>query len=155
MFEVWSKVTRVHRILCSCVQLTAWMLQAIMWLALSQISAQDRPMLGQLSRPCQWQAVYQSPSAHLRMSQSVLAKASAMADTAGSSMAQPVPVPQTWSEANALFVKHPSAAVPLAGIALVSVTRLQQPLTLMDAAGDAASSHTCEAAEHLHQLRQH
>jgi hypothetical protein len=44
-------------------------------------------------------------------------------------------VPATWQEANQVFLSHPSAAVPAAGIALLALARAQQPMTVVDLAG--------------------
>ena len=48
-------------------------------------------------------------------------------------------VPSTWTDANALFLQHPSAAVPSVGIVGLLVARVQQqPLGIDDCAVGAA-----------------
>lgn len=48
-------------------------------------------------------------------------------------------VPATWQEANLVFLSHPSAAVPAAGIALSALARVQQqPITVVDLAGTSS-----------------
>jgi hypothetical protein len=61
---------------------------------------------------------------------------STAAAAASDAEASSQPVPGTLAEANLLFVSHPSAAVPAAGILLLAAARLNssQPLTPADGA---------------------
>jgi hypothetical protein len=98
--------------------------------SMNRICSADLPMLGLWSRPvAQYRHLQTQAPPRLQSRCSAFGKAPTMSHFVD------VSVPATFAEANAVFCSHPSAAVPLAGIALMATARLQQPLGVLDGTG--------------------
>jgi hypothetical protein len=93
------------------------------------------------SRPL-WQQQQQNRAA--ARSQPVLLRAFGKSPAMQEPTATAQQVPQTWGDVQRVFLSHPSAAVPAAGIVGLVATRLQQqPLSAIDLSGELWQTPLC------------